>query len=296
MGGVVEGRLDWKFGIALPVTFLVLGLLEGSGSRIRPAIAVIVMGVYGVADDYRSYFAFCVLAATLTVWQMRPTEGGTRRNRWWPAILIGGMATALYFLTTSLITAGFLGTEVQERTTEQIEQSGSLLAGGRPEWSATLMLVQLKPTGYGVGVVPNLEDVHTAKAGLDSINVGLNPERDRYMFGSEFRLHSIIADLWVRFGLVGVALAATILVAVVRSLSFSLAARQAPTSVILAALLALWTLPFEPSTTYWVRTCVAMGLVLVARERPLLPSWRREYDLAAGAAGGGPGGPWRAAR
>jgi hypothetical protein len=260
---VLDGRLTWKFGVALPATFLILGLLERSGSRLRLAVVVTLLGVVGVADDYRSYFAFCLLAATLTIWQARPVAGDRPTNRWWPAFLLGAVGAAMYLLTTSLLTSGYLGEEVQARTVEQIDQSGSLLAGGRPEWAATFQLMQIKPAGYGVGVVPNLEDVRTATAGLKSINIGLNQQRDRYMFGGEFRLHSIVADLWVRFGLVGAALAATILVAVVRGLSFSLADRTAATSVILAALLALWSLPFEPSYTYWVRVCVALGLVLV---------------------------------
>ena len=255
---------------------------------------VAALGVYSVFDGYRSFFAFCVLAATLTVWQMRPNDEGRERSRWWPAILIAGLLTAGYMLMSTLITAGVLGEAIQERTTEQIEQSGSLLAGGRPEWAATMELVRLKPSGYGVGVIPNLEDVHTAKAGLESINIGLNQERDRYMFGTEFRLHSILADLWVRYGVVGVALGATILVAIIRSLSFSLAARQASTAAILAALLALWSLFFEPSTTYWVRTCVAVGLVLVLRDQRFHLGRRQGYDLEAGTAAGGRGGSWRA--
>jgi hypothetical protein len=262
---VVDGRLTWKHGVALPATFLILGLMERSGSRVRVAVVVIALGIVGVLDDYRSYFAFCLLAATLTVWQTRPRGADRPLNRWWPAILLAGLGTSMYLLMTTLMASGYLGEAAQTRTVEQIERSGSLLAGGRPEWGATLELMTLRPSGYGVGVIPNLEDIHNAAAGLESLNIGLNLERDRYMFGTEFRLHSLVADLWVRFGLTGVALAATILVAVVRSLSFSLAQRTASTSVILAAMLVLWSLAFEPSYTYWVPVCVAIGLVLIPR-------------------------------
>jgi hypothetical protein len=262
---VLNGPVSWKFGFALPTTFFVLGLLERAGPRLKTAVVITILGLVGVLDGYRSYFAFCLLAATLTLWQARPAATVRVRNRWWPAILLAGIGAAVYLLTTTLLTSGYLGEEAQARSVEQIEQSGSLLAGGRPEWAATIQLMKIRPTGYGVGVIPNLEDVRNATAGLESVNVGLNQQRDRYMFGGEFRLHSILADLWSRFGLVGVALAATILVSVLRGLSFSLAQRTANTSVILAALLALWSLAFEPSYTYWVRVCVALGLVLVLR-------------------------------
>ncbi len=272
-GAVLDGRLTWKFGVAIPATFLILGLLERRGPRGKPIVGILVLGLVGVVDDYRSYFAFCVLAAALALWQIRPLDDGRSPSRWWPALLLGAMGAAVYLLTSTLLTAGYLGEGVQQRSQEQIERSGSLLAGGRPEWAATLELAALRPIGYGVGVIPNLEDVHVAKEGLDSINIGLNPERDRYMFGSEFRLHSIIADLWVRFGLVGFALALTMVFAVVRGLSFSLAQRTATPAVLLAALLALWSFVFEPSTTYWVRVCVAMGFVLVVRRaRPVEPA------------------------
>jgi hypothetical protein len=280
LGGVAaalaDGRWTWKFGVAVPATFLVIGVLERSGSRARPTVAVIALGLVSVVDDYRSYFAFCLLAAMLGLWQLRPTGAERSGNRWWPALLLVGLGFALYVLTTALLTAGYLGEDVQLRSQAQIERSGSLLAGGRPEWAATLELVKLRPLGYGAGVVPNFADVQAAKSGLASINYGLNPERDRYMFGTEFRLHSILADLWVRFGLVGVAFAVAMLFGVVRGLSTSLAERTASTSAILASLLALWSFAFEPSTTYWVRTSVAVGFVLVVRQS--LPAGVRTTD------------------
>ena len=54
------------------------GLLEeaGSGPRSRGR-GDRARGSSACSTDYRSYFAFCLLAATLTVWQMRPTADET---------------------------------------------------------------------------------------------------------------------------------------------------------------------------------------------------------------------------
>lgn len=257
------GRLSWKFDLAVPTTLLVLGLLGRRPSHRAAIVALLVLGVIGVLEDSRSFFGFCLLAATLTAWQTRPR--GRSVNRWYPALLMTGAALAAYLLTASLLTGGYLGSELQERSTEQIETSGSILAGGRPEWAATRELIARNPEGYGLGVVPNWSDIQAGKAGLSSIDVKLEPQRQRYMFGGQFKLHSIAADLWVSYGWVGLALAMLILVGLVRSLSFALAARRAQPAVIFITLLAVWHVLFGPIFSNWLEVCVALGLGLATR-------------------------------
>ena len=259
---LLEGRTSWKFDLAVPVTFVVLGLLERGRRRSVVVVAVVVLGILGVLDDGRSFFAICVLVAALTLWQMRPQDPEKRVHRWMPALFMGVVTFVVYLLSTALLTGGYLGAEAQERSTTQIETTGSLLVGGRPEWAATRELVKLRPLGYGPGVVPSWEDVQAGKAGLQSVNVELEQNRAAYMFGGQFKLHSIAADLWVAYGLAGVALAAVMLVALVRCLSFSIAARELPTSVALAATLAAWFMLFGPIYSNWAGACAGLGLVL----------------------------------
>ncbi|MGH2604060.1 MAG: hypothetical protein ACRDJ9_32330, partial [Dehalococcoidia bacterium] len=192
----VDGQLSWKFHLAVPTALVVLGLVERHRPGVAAAAVILVIGVIGVMDDGRSLFAACVLAATLTIWQLRPRSPGRRERRRFPLVLLAGVAGAVYVFTTAMATGGALGQTVQERTTAQTE-SGSLLSGGRPEWAATRELVKLNPSGYGVGVVPNRTDRTTAKAGLESINVDVDQGRERFMFGDQFGLHSVAADLWV---------------------------------------------------------------------------------------------------
>lgn len=264
---VQGGYLNWKYGLALPTTFVVLGIVERFGARRLAALATVALGSVGLFFDYRSLFAFALLTAALSLWQHRPWTGPERVRHWLPAIVLVVLSVAVYLSTTALLTKGYLGEMVGARSVEQIETSGSLLAGGRPEYAATMRLVALKPVGYGAGVVPNWDDYRAAKQGLQELNVRLEQKRDRYMFRDEFRLHSIAADLWVRYGWIGVMLAGVLLIALVRSLSFAIAQHEASTPVILAVLLAAWSLAFEPSYSYWLSVCVAVGFVL--RERPL---------------------------
>jgi hypothetical protein len=269
LGSFATGHLSWKFALALPTTLLALGMVERFRGRMAPTVVVASMGVLGMLDDGRSFFGLCLLAATATMWQMRPGSR-TTANRWFPAILMAGLAVALYFLITSLLIGGYLGPEAQTRTAAQVSPSGSLLIGGRPEWTATIELMKLQPLGYGPGVVPNWEDIQAGKAGLHTVDVELEPVRQRYMFGGQFRLHAVIADLWVGFGWAGVALAGGILVLLVRSLSFSLAERQASTSTTLLTFVAVWHLFFGTLYSNWLDVCAAVGLaaMVAARGRP----------------------------
>jgi hypothetical protein len=93
------------------------------------------------------------------------------------------------------------------------------------------------------------------------------------MFGGSYELHSVAADLWVRFGWVGVALAAAMVAMMVRSLSFLLAARRAPAFVTFACILALWYMLFGPIYSNWLDVCLALGLAAVAAgPRPVAPA------------------------
>jgi hypothetical protein len=264
---IANGELSWKYNLAVPTTFVVLGVLERRRAGLVPAIALLALGVLGVADEARSYFAVCVVAATITIWQLRPgseVRQPSAWDRWFPMILLAGIALAVYFFITSLATSGALGETLEERSNTQIQSSGSLIAGGRPEWGATTALVELHPAGYGAGVVPNWADRTTGKAGLESVGIEVDPLRDEYMFGQTFELHSVAPDLWVRFGWVGVALAVAIVVIIVKNLSFLIAARRAPTYVVFSCILAVWYMLFGPMYSNWVDVCVALALVTLA--------------------------------
>jgi hypothetical protein len=269
LGGVAAvalgGTLDWKFGLGVPATYLILGIVERWSSRLLSAVVVAALAVVGALSDGRSLVVFCALAFTLTLWQARPAPGGHRRaNRWYPLALLVAVAVTGYFLFSALLTAGVLGEDARQRSEQQIETTGSVLTGGRPEWAATLSLMQLEPLGYGTGVVPDWKDLMAGRSGLASINVDTGGYATNYMFGGQFRLHSVAADLWVSYGWAGAALAVALAVALLRSLSLRVAERRAPTSVLFACALGLWYLLFGPIFSNWVDVCTAVAFALVA--------------------------------
>jgi hypothetical protein len=265
-GAVAHSELDWTSNLAVPTTFVVLGILERRRAGVVPAVAVVTLGAIGIVQDARGYVGVCAIAGILTLWQLRPRRPDLRmraRDRWFPLALVAGLGFAAYLLVGSLAAGGFAGNPEQRRSVAQAEAAGSSIAGGRPEWAATRELVELSPGGFGAGVVPNWTDRIAGETGLASIDVDAGGYADDYMFGTTFELHSVTADLWARFGWVGVAVAGAIVLALVRSLSFLVAARQAPTFLSFACVLALWYVLFGPMYGNWLDVCAALGMALV---------------------------------
>lgn len=265
---VLFTEMSWKYDLVEPLTYVVLGLVERFRSRLIPAAVVLVMGLIGVINEGRSFFAFCVVAAMATLWQIRPRGERTESNPWYPVVLLAGSCAAVYWSISTLLTRGVFGTTLQERSVEQIQSSGSLLAGGRPEWAATRELMKQNPMGFGTGVVPGWSDLQAGRAGLASINIDAGGYTTNYLFGGGFELHSIVSDLWVTCGIAGLAFAAVVIFAILRSLSSQIAARQAATSVLFACSIALWALLFGPIFSNWIDVGVALGLVLILRKTP----------------------------
>jgi hypothetical protein len=259
----VHGDFRWKFQLAVPVTLIVLAWLERNRLSIGAALVMFGFGIIDVASDGRSLFAASVLAATLTIWQLRPRSATAKERRWFPIILIVGVALAIYLFTTALATGGALGQDVQQRSTAE-SSSGSLLTGGRPEWGATRALIHHNPMGYGLGVVPNFTDRQIGKEGLIAVGNTPDPFREQYMFGQQLELHSVASDLWAGFGWMGVALAATIAFALARGWSFALAARQAPAYLSFAVIIAFWYVLFGPLASNWLDVCSALAFAILA--------------------------------
>lgn len=236
-----------KFAVALPATIIVLSAVEEPRRLGRQLVAVLALGVLGALVDARSFFAICLLTAALVAWQMRP-RATRRHGSWgWTVLLIAGVGVVVYYLGTTLAVDGYLGVETQQRTVAQIDASGSLLLGGRPELGATAALVESRPWGFGAGTVPNLSDITAAKSGMAAL--GYDPNNgyvERYMFGTGINLHSVAGDTWAAFGILGVALALSTLFLMIRGAAVRIAARRGSALTILLTSYGLWNTFFSP--------------------------------------------------
>jgi hypothetical protein len=271
----------WKYFISAPLTLLILAALDRR--RGFPTVAaLLLLALIGIATNSRSYAGFCILTLGLLVLQRMRTRGSTGWAKRVGTLALG--ATLLwggYQLASSLMVSGYLGAEAQARSEQQIALGGSLIGGGRPEWSGTLELARANPAGFGVGAVPTYEDIWTARVGLAEVGVDVdNGYVEHFMFGRSFKLHSVTADLWSQFGITGVLLALLLLAAVVLSLVERFLAGTAAPFLLFLGTKAVWDLAFSPSWSALPWVGLAIGLVLLRREESEGPGPRSLRDTA----------------
>ena len=264
----VPGSPDpWKFQLSVPITIIVLAVAARSARPVPTVVAFGVVGLLDLVNDARSAFAFCLLGAVLVLWQARPATGLRKSSRPWLAFpMLGGLGALGYVALTNLMTSGVLGSQVQQRTVAQIEQSGSLILGGRPEWAATWALMRADPLGFGLGVQPSSTDEIVARGGLALTHVPtVDSYLDHQLFDGGIQLHSMVADLWAAVGPLGVVLGLLIGALVVLGLGERLAHREAVGLVCWLVPQTLWSLAFGPLSSDLPAVLLALGLVLVAR-------------------------------
>jgi hypothetical protein len=268
------GANPWKFAFVVPVALLLIGLAEGTGRRLVPVAALVLLGMASAVRDSRSAFAIFLLAAALSLWQAIPVRAraGTSRRAVRLVILGAIVAAAVYNIGASLVLDGYLGDAAEARSRAQVETSGNLLIGGRPELSATIALVRDEPLGFGPGALPTTHDVLVAKAGMRAVNY--DPDNgyvENFMFGSQFRLHSVVGDLWAAFGPLGALWALLVLVVLIGSVAYAAAKRQAPVVGIWLTCLCSWNLFFGPLYGSAAALMAALGLTLVRVARTPRP-------------------------
>lgn len=259
------GRWDdnpWKFAFAFPTAVIVLALVSRRRSVVLQVVSLGSLGLVSVLLDHRSFFGFCVLTGVLLMWQQ---IGGWRppRHKFGAVAAVGAAGLAMYFGGTALLVDGALGPELQERSEAQIDASGSLLLGGRPEWSGTVQLMAERPWGYGLGVIPGRDEVKAVKTGFAGINVQYdNGYVERYMLGGAFRLHSIVAETWAYCGIFGLLLCGAIALILLGAFVARFATRTGSPLFLFMALLGLWDLAFGPSYTNLPDVTLALALAL----------------------------------
>jgi hypothetical protein len=260
----------WKNTWAIPVAIVVLSAINlSSKARAKRAslpgvVVLVVLAVISAFSDSRSYAATFLIAAILVGWQSRPTNLSRRSSAYLTVVMLVGVAASTYWLGTKLLVSGYLGANAQVRTVAQIEQSGSVILGGRPELQATIALMRSRPSGFGVGVEPTGQDILIAKTGLSSINY--NPNNgyvEKFMFGGHIELHSVFGDLWASWGIPGLVLLLLLALNLVRSISTTISRGLANPLVVFLVVWTLWNLLFSPIYGSAPTLTLAVGLAIM---------------------------------
>ncbi len=249
--GVPSSENLWKFHLFLPVSVIALSLAWG-GTRTRrnELIAMVGLILISAVSDTRSTAAIMGTALLIQMWTLVRV---LMRLRSTPTKVAAGLAfigLVSYSAMQAFLLEGFLGEGAQQRSQAQIETGGSLLTGGRPEMGASVALIKNRPWGYGIGTQPSAEDIFVAKSGMASLNY--DPDNGyvhNYMFGNGFEVHSVLGDLWIRFGVFGMLLLAGILVIVLSGSLSALAANQARALTTFLTVQCFWEAMFSPLWT-----------------------------------------------
>lgn len=255
----------WKFVLSVPITVIVLAAFSGH-HWVRSVVALGVLAAIGAAADSRSYAGLAILTAALvTLSHIRRGFGGSWNRAAITAMVLVSV-TGLYYAGTSLLVDGALGDQVAERTRQQLDQSGNLITGGRPEWMATAQLASLHPLGLGTGIVPQGHDVHAAKVGLHSVGVPTYAGYvENYMTAGQFKLHSVLADLWIHCGWWGAAAGLTLFGVCCYILLTAIGHTGLTALTGYLMFNALWFLLFGPLYTDIPFVAMALGLALIPR-------------------------------
>lgn len=257
----------WKFGFGPPAMVIALGLASLTGRRWAEALALIALCATSALNDSRSAFAILMLSLLAVVWQGRPRSATGKTSSLATVIAVGAMGYIVYAFGQALILDGYLGEDTQERSLRQVETSGSILLGSRPELGATAGLMGDRVVGFGLGAVPTPGDILAAKEGMTRL--GYDPNNgyvERYMFGSRFELHSVVGDLWADFGIPGLIFAAVLIGVIIATFSRLLTDGRASALLVFVVVQSAWNLFFAPLYSAVPTFMLLLGLLLARQD------------------------------
>ncbi len=260
----INASNPWKFSLSVPVILILLALPGIWGHRWREVVVLLGLTVVSAMNDSRSAAGLLLIASALVLSQRSMTRG--RRRRGVVLLQLVVVSVGGYFAVQAAILEGLLGDYARQRSVQQIEQSGSVLLGGRPEIGASTALIAEHPLGLGAGTLVSYDNLQLAKEGM--ARLGYDPNNryvENYLFGNGYEVHSVLGDLWIWAGLPGLALCVVVLVVLVQGLSDRMASGANRAVVSYLVLRALWDLPFSPFPSAMWTLAPALALSLVPR-------------------------------
>ena len=273
MGGVVLHGPDmdnvWKFDLSVPATVILLAVCMLAKRTWLEIGALLLLAVVSALNDSRSAGSMLLVAAALVVWQSVSARLTKSSSTVRTLVVFGFTGVIGYAALQAFILEGWFGQAAAVRSEAQIAQSGSLIAGGRPELGASTELIAANPFGLGSGTLANGIDLMIAKTGMARLNYDPNNGYvEKYMFGNGFEVHSMLGDMWIRFGLFGAATLIVMLVVVGLGTARQVAQRQASGLMVFLAIQVFWDALFAPLFSTSISTLVlGVALAIMPRAR-----------------------------
>lgn len=254
----------WKFSFAVPATLLLLSLKAVYRRPTAEMAILVALGIFSAFQDSRSAAAIMLVAGALIL-TGRGSKSG-RGNSATVLIRLGLLGVGGFFLLQAALLSGDLGEDARARTMTQIETSGSVLLGGRPELGASVALLGEQPWGYGIGTLVTPTQVDVAKTGMAAL--GYDPNNgyvENYMFGNGIEVHSVVGNLWLLTGIPGMFLALAVIGYVTWGMAHHLSRRIASGAMVFLAVRALWDFAFAPLPSAMLTLMLCLALTLPRR-------------------------------
>jgi len=195
----------WKFGLAIPVTLLVIFSVSSlSGGRNRPIVLIALFAMSGVNLylNLRSVGMICLVTGVYCYFQ---TQAQTARLRlgWTKMVVTAGAVLLSVWgfqqLYTYAVTSGHLGQDAQAKYEFQEQGEGGVLLGGRSEILASAQAIIDSPIiGHG-SWARNAEYAAIGRERFAELGykVGHHDEDDL------IPTHSHVFGAWVESGVIG---------------------------------------------------------------------------------------------
>ena len=269
----------WKFGLAVPVSMLVILFLARNRLLLGLVITPLLIAV-SIAAEFRSGAGLLALTAILTVFATARLRKPSVSKVAWLGLIAVMAGSAITWVVAEAASAGTLGTYLEERTRRQLEDSsGNLLLGGRPEWGAATALWRDNPLGIGIGVAPSSDDYWLAITNMPLPTLGAqqNSGVAFYFQNGQVDFHSTFWTFWGVYGPAGIAFAVLALVYASRAIMTAITTNKGVglrASVTLLMLFSIWDIFFSPTAAS--RLAVALAIALQTLRSPNITPNRAE--------------------
>lgn len=253
-------NFPWKFGLGggLALIFASLGMSTSLRRWLGPslpAILILCLALVSLAQDARSLFAICALAAAYSFFALWASKRPAISRRITPAVffvMIAGGALAGQVVIAgygALAERGALGYEARIKYRQQMGSGGNIIIGGRSTLLVATQAIADSPIiGHGSWAKnPYYVQVYFLKLREYGLPITENyrqlGEIDQYLIPT----HSHFFGSWVEGGIMSIFFWIWVLVLAFTAL-YSVLKRQEQPNVLVAymALTMLWDIPFSP--------------------------------------------------
>ncbi|MFD4179658.1 hypothetical protein [Rhodococcus sp. NPDC058514] len=263
----------WKYGMAQPVTTLVLfGLIRAARVRwFAIPVMLLVFGLASLALNYRAHALVCLITGAIVLTRRLL---GSRIGRGWQFAGIAAFGLAFAYLMPIAARIGLFGPALRRKTLEQQATDLPLLLVGRPEPPVSITAILERPI-LGWGSAQKLTpEVYTAAEHL-AVRLGFAPTAPfelywRLPVTESSAMHSLVLGSWVEGGVLAALLPLWLLVCCVGLVWNGERYGMWGPLVVMLGVQGIWDLAYEPWTynAIPVFACIALFFAAAHFIRP----------------------------